>query len=660
MSETYPSNATLDALSGTVEAAQGVPFPTIGESPYYTSMYKTLNQLLLVGKLAGEFRVYQDGNLTIGVRPGQFMSGDTLRNYAGTTGQAVTDDATNYVYLTTGAVLTINTTGFPAPSATAHLPLATVVAASGAIASITDNRGRCTFGPVTATSSGSWQSEAETFFNNTDITGAEAQTLTGGANADALHLHGAAGLAASLNLTSHTITVSAPTTDNQVANKAYVDSIAGGATWQAPVLDRDLSAPPVSPSAGDRYVVKATGSGAWSGHDNDIAEYGGASWTFTDPVDGMSVYVADETVSVIWNGTAWVTSSAGGNLDNIADGSTYLRLAGVNASHLATASSYAADSVGKVAIAADVAGDGMAQAAGGELDVKVDTTTITINGSNQLAVITSGLTNLSVGVSAGIIPASGIVNAHIAASAAIAGSKLQELSVGVNAGVIPALGIGNEHIKAAAGIAGSKIQTLSVGANAGVIPQLGVSNVHCNANMGLVRSKLAAETDVWCVPLWLIRNQDGTALSGSASGSNFGISGGSYASPSFVLVGTDSASSVNYGFIEVPLPINYVAGGNVTVTIRAKYTASDMAETYDLDVTAYEMTNEGAVGSDLCATDPVENVTSGYADYAFTVTGTNLVPGDRLLVGIRTSCTATSGTIYETIGSIKVSYSVKG
>jgi len=39
------------------------------------------------------------------------------------------------------------------------------------------------------------------------------------------------------------------------------------------------------------------------------------------------------------------------NLDALADGATYLRLAGVNASHLATASSYAADSVGAAALA---------------------------------------------------------------------------------------------------------------------------------------------------------------------------------------------------------------------------------------------------------------------------------------------------------------------
>ena len=42
---------------------------------------------------------------------------------------------------------------------------------------------------------------------------------------------------------------------------------------RASVKDRDLTAPPGSPSEGDRYIVATGGSGAWSGHDLEIAEW---------------------------------------------------------------------------------------------------------------------------------------------------------------------------------------------------------------------------------------------------------------------------------------------------------------------------------------------------------------------------------------------------
>lgn len=50
-----------------------------------------------------------------------------------------------------------------------------------------------------------------------------------------------------------------------------------------------------------------------------------------------------------------------------------------------------------------------------------------------------------------------IVNADIKTTAAIAGSKLQALSVGANAGVIPSTGIVDAHIAAAAGIVDTKL-----------------------------------------------------------------------------------------------------------------------------------------------------------------------------------------------------------
>jgi len=79
---------------------------------------------------------------------------------------------------------------------------------------------------------------------------------------------------------------------------------------QLTVLDRDLSTPPGSPSNGDCYIVKATGTGAWAGQDGKIAVYyngwlASEAGAFLDPIEGMRVYVADEDTYLVYNGSAW-------------------------------------------------------------------------------------------------------------------------------------------------------------------------------------------------------------------------------------------------------------------------------------------------------------------------------------------------------------------
>ncbi len=71
------------------------------------------------------------------------------------------------------------------------------------------------------------------------------------------------------------------------------------------IIDRDDSAPPGSPAIGDAYIVKATGSGAWTGHDDEIAIYLGG-WVFLAPFHGMLAYIEDEAVLVVYSvADAW-------------------------------------------------------------------------------------------------------------------------------------------------------------------------------------------------------------------------------------------------------------------------------------------------------------------------------------------------------------------
>ena len=168
MTELYPSDASLNALSGTADPEQQVHYPAIGESPYYTSFYKMLHRLLNVSRRAGDLRVYQDGPLSFGVRAGQFADGDTVTSYAGSSGNALTEGATNHIYLTAGGVLTVSTVGFPDPSAEPHIPLATIATAAGGYAQgdIVDCRGRALLHVNTALSAG-LANDVAGFFGNT-------------------------------------------------------------------------------------------------------------------------------------------------------------------------------------------------------------------------------------------------------------------------------------------------------------------------------------------------------------------------------------------------------------------------------------------------------------------------------------------------------------
>lgn len=102
----------------------------------------------------------------------------------------------------------------------------------------------------------------------------------------------------------------APTNPTDAANKAYVDSVAQGIDWQDSVIDKDLTAPPGSPSAGDRYIVAATATGAWVGQEDNIAEWNGSSWDFTSVNEGMATWVEDEDLVYVFNGTSWVKMSS--------------------------------------------------------------------------------------------------------------------------------------------------------------------------------------------------------------------------------------------------------------------------------------------------------------------------------------------------------------
>lgn len=86
-------------------------------------------------------------------------------------------------------------------------------------------------------------------------------------------------------------------TFNELVN--VIDSVLG-----AKVIDRDLTAPPGGESNGDLYIVGGPATGDWTGQDGNLALYYDG-YIFITPKEGMVVYIDDEDVYEMYDGSAW-------------------------------------------------------------------------------------------------------------------------------------------------------------------------------------------------------------------------------------------------------------------------------------------------------------------------------------------------------------------
>lgn len=73
------------------------------------------------------------------------------------------------------------------------------------------------------------------------------------------------------------------------------------------VKSRTTSAQPGSPAAGDTYIIPTGATGTdWSTQAGKIGHYYGGSWKFYAPVEGIRVWVNDEDVRVVYDGSNFV------------------------------------------------------------------------------------------------------------------------------------------------------------------------------------------------------------------------------------------------------------------------------------------------------------------------------------------------------------------
>jgi hypothetical protein len=86
------------------------------------------------------------------------------------------------------------------------------------------------------------------------------------------------------------------------------------AVFRGGIIDKDLATPPGSPSAGDRYIVASSPTGAWTSKAGQIAYYFNGGWRFIVPGEGLFVWLNDEDIMYVYNGSAWTSAVGTGNM----------------------------------------------------------------------------------------------------------------------------------------------------------------------------------------------------------------------------------------------------------------------------------------------------------------------------------------------------------
>ena len=104
------------------------------------------------------------------------------------------------------------------------------------------------------------------------------------------------------------------------------------AVVQLSVADRTLTAPPATPAEGERHIVAAGATGAWTGKGGQVAMWRDGAWGFAAPKLGWLAWVAAEGAIVVRGASAW--SSYAQNLAEL----------GINAT---------ADTTNRLAVSAD-------------------------------------------------------------------------------------------------------------------------------------------------------------------------------------------------------------------------------------------------------------------------------------------------------------------
>ena len=117
-------------------------------------------------------------------------------------------------------------------------------------------------------------------------------------------------------------------------------------------------------------------------------------------------------------------------------------------------------------------------------------------------------------------------------------------------------------------------------------------------------------------------------------------------------------TKTDVGCFEYDLPQAYVAGTNITVTTNTVANLNGgTAGTQTIAVACYRCPGDGTTSANLIATAAQNVPPTTAANQTFTITGTTLLPGDRIILKVTmvNQETAAGGGIVQNINAIKLS-----
>jgi hypothetical protein len=159
---------------------------------------------------------------------------------------------------------------------------------------------------------------------------------------------------------------------------------------------------------------------------------------------------------------------------------------------------------------------------------------------------------------------------------------------------------------------------------------------------------------VHTVPIAELRMTTGVVLDATGAGSNHKLVKGT--NVMYVEgVAAQSNTKTDTSLFEWVVPQEFDPTSTCSVRIRAKIAGTGTAGTKTVDLTAFLAGDAAASGSDLVTT-AAQNLTTSYANYDFTFTGSGLAAGDRVLFALTTALQETGGsaTVTATIAQVKI------
>lgn len=146
------------------------------------------------------------------------------------------------------------------------------------------------------------------------------------------------------------------------------------------------------------------------------------------------------------------------------------------------------------------------------------------------------------------------------------------------------------------------------------------------------------------LPLTSAKSDAGVGLTATATGGAMGVA--RTAGTSLTLVGeaTSSSAKTDKAMFEFTLADTYVAGANIPILVNCNYTGSGTvtAASTTMTVNAYSEVNGVETALTVSA---AQQFTGTAADLTFTLTGTGLNPGERMVIELVMLVTTSAGAL---------------